>query len=317
MSRGLGQTQRRLMQILRGDTTWHRLTDLVQQCNGHGRSSYVSLCRSIQTLVRRGLVNTMHEGRQKFVRISVDNDVRQSTLIEAISDGWIKTGDFRDLSAEIGDGSIDLILTDPPYTKEGLPLWSEFAQMAARVLKPGRFLVAYSGEMFLPTQMAMLSEHLNYYWRGTLRLEGQNATVYPRRLFQAGRSFLIYAKGQAGDHRWWRDVLVSPSRDKKYHKWGQSLAPFRQLLEWFSEPGDLVLDPFLGGGTTAVASKQMGRRCIGYELDADMAARARERLANTQLMLPLSGEAEPEQLTLPSVPRGGNVGKMSTVVDIS
>ena len=49
----------------------------------------------------------------------------------------------------------------------------------------------------------------------------------------------------------------------------------------FSKPGDTILDPFLGSGTTAVAAKLLGRNYIGVEQDAEYMAMARERLRHT------------------------------------
>ncbi len=46
-----------------------------------------------------------------------------------------------------------------------------------------------------------------------------------------------------------------------------------------SNPGDLVLDPFGGSGTTLAAAKQLGRHYLGVELSEEYAARIRERLA--------------------------------------
>ena len=43
------------------------------------------------------------------------------------------------------------------------------------------------------------------------------------------------------------------------------------LLEMLTAPGTTVLDPFIGGGTTALAAKETGRKCIGIELSAEYA----------------------------------------------
>ena len=52
----------------------------------------------------------------------------------------VYTGDARHLALDIPDGSIDLIFTDPPYSKKYLPLYGWLAFMAERILKPGGFL---------------------------------------------------------------------------------------------------------------------------------------------------------------------------------
>ncbi len=51
-----------------------------------------------------------------------------------------------------------------------------------------------------------------------------------------------------------------------------------KLLLASTGPGDLVLDPFLGSGTTAVVAKKLGRRCVGIELDAEHLLAALRRL---------------------------------------
>jgi len=61
-------------------------------------------------------------------------------------------------------------------------------------------------------------------------------------------------------------------------------APFpvalpRRLIELYSYLGDLVLDPFLGSGTTAVAAASTGRRYVGFDVEADYLELARARLA--------------------------------------
>src|SRR5688572_19142550 len=42
----------------------------------------------------------------------------------------------------------------------------------------------------------------------------------------------------------------------------------RKVINTFTQPGDLVLDPFMGGGTTLVESKMLGRHAIGYDISS-------------------------------------------------
>lgn len=196
----------------------------------------------------------------------------------------ILTGDFRHLSESLESDTVDLVLTDPPYQKRYLPLWSDLARIAARVLRPGAFLVTYSGQTYLPQVMNMLGGHLQYYWLGGLYHAGQQAQRFEKRIQNAVKPILIYAKKPVRKcPTWFVDLVRSPAISKKYHDWGQSVEPVRYLVERFSEPGALVLDPMLGGGTTAIACAQTGRRFIGYEIDPDVADVARQRLASAQL----------------------------------
>lgn len=56
------------------------------------------------------------------------------------------------------------------------------------------------------------------------------------------------------------------------------LPPVLAVLEEFSAPGDLVLDPFAGYGTTLLIAARLGRRGVGVELSADRLRIARVRL---------------------------------------
>lgn len=57
----------------------------------------------------------------------------------------------------------------------------------------------------------------------------------------------------------------------------------RHLIELITEPGELILDPFLGSGTTAVAAQEVNRRLIGIEQSADYCEIAKQRLAQGSL----------------------------------
>jgi DNA modification methylase len=52
----------------------------------------------------------------------------------------------------------------------------------------------------------------------------------------------------------------------------------RRLIELASGPGDVVLDPFMGVGSTGVAALELGRRFVGIELEEAYVAAARRRI---------------------------------------
>lgn len=69
------------------------------------------------------------------------------------------------------------------------------------------------------------------------------------------------------------------------HLTEKPIALMRELVELFTDPGDLVLDPFAGSLTTAVACKQLGRRCIAIEMDEGYVKAGIKRLESTTLPL--------------------------------
>ena len=74
-------------------------------------------------------------------------------------------------------------------------------------------------------------------------------------------------------------------------------APFpvelpKRCIEMYTFSGDVVLDPFLGSGTTAVAAKMTGRRYIGCDLSAEYCAIAEERLTLTESYSPMIAKSE-------------------------
>ena len=52
----------------------------------------------------------------------------------------------------------------------------------------------------------------------------------------------------------------------------------KRVIELYTRPGDVVLDPFMGSGSTAIAAVQTGRHYVGYELSAEYSALAEKRL---------------------------------------
>lgn len=67
-------------------------------------------------------------------------------------------------------------------------------------------------------------------------------------------------------------------RGEGKHKTEKPLDQMLDLVSWFSDPGDLVFDPFAGRGTTALACLLLGRSCVALEIDPEEAARAQARI---------------------------------------
>lgn len=62
------------------------------------------------------------------------------------------------------------------------------------------------------------------------------------------------------------------------------------FIKLFTKPEDLVLDPFIGSGTTAVAAVQLGRNYIGIDTEAEYIDISKERVLETQIQLPMIAE---------------------------
>ena len=66
-----------------------------------------------------------------------------------------------------------------------------------------------------------------------------------------------------------------------------------RIIRACSNPGEVVLDPFTGSGTTLAVAKKLGRQFLGTELSQDYAKYATERLKSVKVGAPLDGPADP------------------------
>ena len=66
-----------------------------------------------------------------------------------------------------------------------------------------------------------------------------------------------------------------------------------RIIRACSNPGEVVLDPFGGSGTTLIVAKKLDRRFLGFELSPDYAAAIEARLAAAKVGQPLEGGPEP------------------------
>src|SRR5579862_833218 len=100
----------------------------------------------VRRLVRSRLRREEREREAERIRSGALLERDRLRDVLRIGDGIeVHHGDFRDL--DIPSQTADLFFCDPPYVAEFVPVWSDLGAFAARVLKPGRLLVAYSGNL--------------------------------------------------------------------------------------------------------------------------------------------------------------------------
>jgi len=172
--------------------------------------------------------------------------------------------------AVIEPGSIDLILTDPPYGIEYKQSWIDLADFAERILKPSGFLISYFGQINLPLYMSILNEKLNYYWTIALIHSGNKQLINARDVFCGWKPILIYQKPPfAKIPERIEDIIIGSGREKEMHDWQQGLSEIEPLISAFTIEGEVILDPFAGSGTTIIAALQNNRKAMGFECEYD------------------------------------------------
>ena len=190
------------------------------------------------------------------VREAKRADARRK-LLEEHTNADFPTVDIRhcamqELLAELRD--VALICSDPPYAATAP--YGELAQLAATALAPGGILAVMVGHAHLPIVLEQMRQHLPFRWVTSYLLPGQSARIFSERINVGWKPIVLFGGVQ---ERWMSDVVRSDRPDKRFHDWGQSVSGMAQLIESLSSPGDLVCDPFCGGGTTLVAAATLGR----------------------------------------------------------
>ncbi len=204
-------------------------------------------------------------------------------------------GDCLEVMRGLPDESIDFVLTDPPYaiayhprdgrtiTNDDRTDWIAPAfQEIYRVLRPDTlcmtfygwpkadfFFAAFRAAGFRPVSHICFSKD---YSSRTGYTEGSHDVAY---LLAKGRPPM--PKNPPWD--------VKPRRDSAndVHPTVKPADCLVDYIEAYSKPGDVVLDPFCGSGTTLLAAKLWDRNFIGIEIDPAYVKIAREEVKRTTL----------------------------------
>jgi site-specific DNA-methyltransferase (adenine-specific) len=225
--------------------------------------------RDLESTSLRGLLSAIKAERKEATREARKQQLEaaQEVVEEARRDDIDAVCDLRVCScAELFASGIrpDAVITDPPYPAEFLPVFSELAHSCRDAQVP--LVAVMSGQSYLPDVMNRLCEHLRYRWTlAYVTPGGQAVQQWQAKVNTFWKPVLLFGEAE----EWFGDVATSRTNDndKRFHEWGQSESGMADLVERLTKPGQLVCDPFLGGGTTAVVSLALGRRFVGCDID--------------------------------------------------
>lgn len=210
-------------------------------------------------------------------------------------------GDCRDVLACVEPRTVDMLLTDPPYgmafesgwTAAKLTVKSDGVRQGVRVV---RSALNDLQATFHPDMHALVFCHWeswpDFYDNLCHLFSVRNALVWSKSGGGMGDLRHEYAKdyeiilfGACGRGRELAGQRVGAVLNHKRVSASERDVPFQkpvgllaELIERHAPPGGLVLDPFVGSGSTLVAALETGRHAIGVELDAERAEIARARL---------------------------------------
>ncbi len=200
---------------------------------------------------------------------------------------------------KLKNNSVDSIITDPPYfvlekqswdmqwkSKEEYFSWFDkvFAEMW-RVLKDG-------GQMYVFFSQKFMSDYMNRYKPNRMLI------WWHRNLAQTTNKMWLYEydpifyhvkgdKPKTFNGNFTKgynvDVLMYPKPQRwknhiRYHPAEKNLDMIKRLVEISTNENDLVMDPFVGSGTTAVACRDLKRNFIGFEIEKKYYKIAKNRL---------------------------------------
>lgn len=226
------------------------------------------------------------------------------SFVDAVTDDWDKYDDFADYDS---------------FTKSWL-------SAAHRLLKPNGAIWVI-GSYHNIFRVGKIMQDLGFWvlndvlwiksnpmpnFKGTRFNNAHETLIWASKSQKSKVTFNYQSLKSANEDRqmrsdWYIPICSGAERAKvngeKAHSTQKPLALLRRVINATSRPGDLILDPFLGSGTTAVAAKELGRQFIGIEREPFYLQVARDRLSTT---VPLDSSLLTSKLEIkpPKVPFG-------------
>ena len=233
----------------------------------------IEASREAISLLETGATKKEYKDTVKDIKNKKTREQRQEIRKEMVNSAEVKPTiynlDIRDLHTKVQPGSIDAIITDPPYPYEFIETYKWLMEFADHALKDGGQVVALAGVTYL-NELFKLMEHENFLYRWCIGIYGDNgARVFPRSVANTnGKYCLVYSKKHHPKDRWIMGFIKGDKVDgEKVHKWEQGELLMKKIVEMFCRKGDTIVDPFAGSGTTGVVASQLGVNSILSDID--------------------------------------------------
>ena len=216
----------------------------------------------------------------------------------------IECGDCLELMKQLPDGSVDLIVTDPPYEFHNGHGGGSFGTEARgyhdelKGLDKGvtddvlrEFMrVLKIPNLYIWCNKAQIRQYLNFFCDAgctfdILTWHKTNPVPTCSEKYLSDTEYCLYFRKGAKlygtydtKRKFWVTELNVKDKELYDHPTIKPLDIIRQLVENSTLPGDTVLDPFMGSGTTGVACELSDRKFIGYEIEPKYYETAKKRI---------------------------------------
>ena len=227
-----------------------------------------------------------------------------------MTDVKLYLGDCLEVMRGMPDKSVDAVITDPPYgigfkynsgreandNPDDYWNWlNPIISECTRILRPGGLLAVWQAQAYLRYAWEWFGEDIHIYCSAKnfvqlrkipinfgyepviMRYKPGDEILRPKK---PRRNLDFFVANSAA-------TVSDPTRLERQHPCPRQLDAGLEIVDNFSLPNGIVLDPFMGSGTTGVACVQTGRNFIGVEIDPTYFAIAEKRIAEAQAQPPL------------------------------
>ncbi len=231
---------------------------------------------------------------------------------------YLICGDAAHEMSRLPAASVDLLIADPPYNlgkdygnNLDRKAWAEYEAFtrtwlteAVRLLKPAGSLYVFMGVRFISRLFLMLEEEFGLNFNGWITWHytqgmGRKSGFSPRHedilYFTCSERFTFNLDAVRVPQKYYRqrnnmaganpgDVWTFShvhycSAEREQHPTQKPEALLERIISASSNPGDVVLDPFVGSGTTCRVAQLLGRAWLGIDLNPEYITMSQQRLA--------------------------------------